>query len=220
MCSHEGGAHRFNDSSYPTLHVRRHTGEKPYACLYEGCGSSFTHSHSLTLHMRTHTGEKPYHCERCQWYFGYLSSIKSHMKTVHKLVICGIRCISGAAADSDCDYDSRSSTLTRTRTRTRTLTPQPAAMRASIVATSAVSPPRAARRCRRTRSSCVPGAPVQPAPVQPAPGCRSICGRRTARWPRVNPVLATMVAAVTAVKGCCLTQRRLTWWTPTSPLCM
>ena len=40
--------------------MRRHTGEKPFACNWQDCGWRFSRSDELARHKRSHSGVKPY----------------------------------------------------------------------------------------------------------------------------------------------------------------
>ena len=62
-CEFEGCGAKFSTSEHLKIHMRSHTGEKPYECEFEGCGAKFSTSGELKIHMRSHTGEKPYECE-------------------------------------------------------------------------------------------------------------------------------------------------------------
>lgn len=50
------------------------------------CGAAFMNSGGLTIHMRSHTGEKPYKCDQCDRAFASASILKKHVNVVHMKV--------------------------------------------------------------------------------------------------------------------------------------
>ena len=62
-CSVEGCGYIASRPDALVLHMRKHSGERPYACLYPGCGYAAARRDVLQTHERMHTGERPYACD-------------------------------------------------------------------------------------------------------------------------------------------------------------
>nr|XP_042715441.1 zinc finger protein 211-like isoform X12 [Chrysemys picta bellii] len=68
----------FTSSSYLSKHQRIHTDDRPYEC--RECGKRFTRRSGLFQHQRIHTRERPYECSECGKTFNRNSHLLSHQR--------------------------------------------------------------------------------------------------------------------------------------------
>ncbi|KAF2349626.1 Zinc finger C2H2-type [Trinorchestia longiramus] len=86
------GLYRCNVCNYEAMyasavkiHLRSHSGEKPYHCPY--CPYKSTTSGNVKTHLRKHTGETPFVCNLCNFRAKHKITLKTHMVNVHQITI-------------------------------------------------------------------------------------------------------------------------------------
>eukprot|EP00039_Didymoeca_costata_P010782 m.146030 g.146030 ORF g.146030 m.146030 type:complete len:743 (-) comp14961_c0_seq2:2471-4699(-) len=80
-CPFAGCGKKFKKRSKCQVHMRVHTGERPYAC--NDCGKKFQQKSTLKRHQLTHTGKREFKCPCCGKEFAQRGNLYVHMK-LHK----------------------------------------------------------------------------------------------------------------------------------------
>ena len=57
-----------------------HQNYRPYQCTFPGCTKKYSIESRLQVHIRTHTGTKPYICQICQKSFNEKGNLKTHLR--------------------------------------------------------------------------------------------------------------------------------------------
>ncbi|XP_060879252.1 zinc finger protein 347-like isoform X1 [Metopolophium dirhodum] len=66
------------------VHMRQHTGEKPFNCDVPDCNFKTGDHNSLRRHKLRHSNERPYKCTHCNYKCIQVTALKSHITNNHR----------------------------------------------------------------------------------------------------------------------------------------
>ncbi|XP_061793917.1 zinc finger protein ZXDC [Nerophis lumbriciformis] len=82
-CTYPGCGKMYDKACRLKIHLRSHTGERPFVCDWEGCGWTFTSMSKLLRHKRKHDDDRRFICseEGCGKSFTRAEHLKGHIIT-------------------------------------------------------------------------------------------------------------------------------------------
>lgn len=78
-CHYENCDKLFESATHLEIHIRSHTGERPFVCDFKKCRKKFYSKAMLKTHKMSHSEEKKFHCDICDERYRMKSSLLNHI---------------------------------------------------------------------------------------------------------------------------------------------
>lgn len=73
-----------SDNDHVSFVSGKSFGGSAHACPYENCDAFFSRPSRLKVHMRIHTGERPFKCPKCDKSYARNSHLQRHLQNSHQ----------------------------------------------------------------------------------------------------------------------------------------